>query len=175
MCLTHALLYSRCGHIYCHKVLKPCERGYICSSISGIDCEDENYVAISFSLVSRETHCEHCFDQVREGERRIVERHLKLHMWLFQLLLDNRLAYLPFRRLVSTLEKTREWTVHAHYVKHGLYRPPSWEQCDSRNIPSERQIRENEERIRAGLADAERIGVLEYFTEDEGSISPNEE
>lgn len=132
-------------------------------------------MAISFSLVSRETHCEHCFDQVREGERRIVERHLKLHMWLFQLLLDNRLAYLPFRRLVSTLEKTREWTVHAHYVKHGLYRPPSWEQCDSRNIPSERQIRENEERIRAGLADAERIGVLEYFTEDEGSISPNEE
>ena len=143
----------------------PCEDGHFRSFTSTIECENENYAIASYSLDPEKKYCQDCWTQIRVGERQIVERNLRLHMYVLRLMVDSRITYMQFRRLMSILDKEREWAIYAHYNEFGLYRPPNWNQADN-NPPTERQIWEHEEQIREGLADAERFGVLEYFTDE---------
>ncbi len=174
MCKQHAILYSECCHVHRCLVADPCEGGYVCPFTSGIKCEKENYTIVGYARDPRKQYCEACFGQIRVGKDRIVEYHLKLHMYLLQLLVDHRLLYLQFSRLIRKVDKCREWAIHGHYSSFGLYRPPDWNRVQY-NFPTEQQIRDHEDQIRSGLAEAQRVGVLEYFSEGEGSISSSEE
>lgn len=174
MCQTHAVLYSECCHILRYLVIDPCDGGYICPLTSKVKCGNNNYVIVSYGRDPGQQYCEACFEQIREGENRIVEYHLRLHMYLLQLLIDGRIVYAQFSRLIPMLDKSREWACHAHYGKFGLYRAPDWDQVQY-VLPTEQQIQEHRDHIREGLAAAERVGVLQYFTDGEEEISPDEE
>jgi hypothetical protein len=173
MCQTHAVVYSECCHIHQYLVIDPCDGGYVCPLTSKAKCGNENYVIVSYGRDPSEQYCEDCFKQIREGEDRIVEFHLRLHMYFLQLLIDDKIVYAQFSRVIPRLDKSREWACHAHYCKFGLYRAPDWDQVQY-IFPTEQQICENKDHIREGLAEAERVGVLQYFTEGENRLAEAE-
>jgi hypothetical protein len=174
MCQTHAVVYSECCHIHQYLVIDPCDGGYVCPLTSKAKCGNENYVIVSYGRDPSEKYCEDCFEQIREGEDRIVEFHLRLHMYFLQLLIDDKIVYAQFSRVIPRLDKSREWACHAHYCKFGLYRAPDWDQVQY-VLPTEQQICENKDRIREGLAEAERVGVSHYSADGEELMSSDEE
>lgn len=118
---------------------------------------------VSYGRDPSTQYCQDCMDQIQEGEDRIVEFHLRMHMYFLRLLIDDKIAYAQFSRVIPKLDKSREWACYMHYCRFGLFRPPDWDQVQY-VLPTEQQICENKDHIREGLAEAARVGVLQYFT-----------
>ena len=122
-----------------------------------------------------EKYCDECYIAMHKKKDQILKRFLRLHIYLYQLVVDRRLTYSQLCRLVSILSKDREWALHAHYQQFGVYRPPNWRGVElDNNIQPESEIFEHGDEIREYYANANEIGFLEFFAGEDGMIASME-